>query len=165
LVWLSRLIWTLWFLVQLAMALAMFVAAGPLLFLGLARIHIDALIERRLPWLSWPAMVVLDVGIAWLIARVQLDERRMRRELSDRIKSRALRCPLCEAPLPAWGGVFEECPFEPFAKLWGDRGKPEGCFRLRCESCGCEAWFEAWLDGTVGAHLGWLLENKYKHLL
>ena len=156
------------FVAQIAAAailFSVFVASVPLLFAGLAWLHMDALFGRRLPWLSWPAIVVLDTGIGWVLVLSTLNEMRLRRELPAKVRSRALRCPLCEGPVPAWDGAFERCPPPAPFPHWGDWGPPEGCFRVGCDCCGQNILFAAWLDGTVRAHPGWLFEHKYKQIL
>jgi hypothetical protein len=102
--------------------------------------------------------------VGWAFIRSGVPERRLRRELPGKIKSRALRCPICGDLLPAWGGVFERCPDDPIHATYaygamkeGD-GAPLSSFRIRCARCDRDAWFSAWLDGTVRPHFGWLWE-------
>jgi hypothetical protein len=129
-----------------------------LLFGGIAWLHADALFERRLPWVSWPAIVAFDGWIGWYLVRSKRDEMRLRRKLPGKIKLQALHCPLCGGPLRTWGGAFERCPPMP-PHVSGVGEDPEGCFRLRCETCERDVWFAAFLDGTIRPHISWVLEN------
>ena len=135
-------------------------AAITLPVVAIAWLHADALFERRLPWVSRPAVIVLDACIARWILCVELEKVRLRRDLPGKVRSRAFRCPVCDGPLPAWGGAFERCPTGPSYR-WGDWGQPEGCFRLGCEACGRDVPFAAWLDGTVRPDPYWVSRFKY----
>src|SRR4051812_39177592 len=96
----------LWWLVlagELAgggMVAVLLMSVIPLSFVGIVWLHEDALFKRRFPWVSWPVMVAFDVGFGWLLVRIQCDAMRQRRELPGKIGARALRCPLCDGPLP-----------------------------------------------------------------
>lgn len=103
--------------------------------------------------------------VAWALILRFARERRLRGELPSKIRSRALRCPICGDPLPAWSGVFEACPYDPVHATYGitggnekGGGPPESNFRLRCARCDRDIWFSAWLDGTIRLHLGWLVD-------
>jgi hypothetical protein len=137
------------------------IAKQPRMVCVLPVITINAWFDRRWPWISWPLTIVFDGFCAWWVVHAQVEDRRLRRDLPAKIKSTALRCPLCKGPLPFWAGVFERCPLEPFPIR--EDGRPEGCFRLGCDPCGRDVWFTAWLDGTVRPHSGWMWENKYQY--
>ena len=157
-------LWWLWLSVQLLMVplfLAAVTMAVALVLVGISWFHADAWFDRRWPWISWPLTIVFDGFCAWWVVHTSVEDRRLRRDLPAKIKSQALRCPLCKGPLPVWAGVFERCPLEPFP-LRVD-GRTEGCFRLSCAPCGRDVWFTAWLDGTVRPHSGWIWENKYQY--
>jgi hypothetical protein len=102
--------------------------------------------------------------VAWAFIHHGAHERRLRRELPAKIKARAFRCPICGDTLPAWGGVFENCPADPVHATYASGGTekgggpPESSFRLGCARCDRDIWFSAWLDGTVRLHFGWLWE-------
>jgi hypothetical protein len=157
-------LWRLWLSVQLLMVplfLAAVTMAVALVLVGISWFHADAWFDRRWPWISWPLTIVFDGFCAWWVVHTQVEDRRLRRDLPAKIKSQALRCPLCKGPLPVWAGVFERCPLEPFPIR--EDGRPEGCFRLGCDPCGRDVWFTAGLDGTVRPHSGWIWENKYQY--
>ena len=125
-------LWWLWLSAQFLMVplfLAAVTMAVALILVGISWFHADAWFDRRWPWISWPLTIVFDGFCEWWVVHTQVEDRRLRRDLPAKIKSQALRCPLCKGPLPVWAEVFERCPLEPFPSR--EEGRPEGCFRLR----------------------------------
>jgi hypothetical protein len=102
--------------------------------------------------------------VSWAVVCYGAHERRLRRELPAKIRSRALRCPICGEKLPAWDGEFEKCPDDPVCSIYDCGAKEKGAgpplasLRLRCARCDRDVWFSVWLDGTFRLHFGWLWE-------
>ena len=125
------------------------IIAGMLLLACVSIVAADALYDRRWPWLSIPATAA---GCSFLLRAIFLMVR-ARRRMFAAIKGRALDRPSCGAPLPRWDGSFRRNPHEPECIDWIGR-PPEGSFRLHCDRCLRDAWFHAYVDGSVN-HVDW----------
>lgn len=131
----------------MALTLAMFsgfmlAGAGALFCLKL--VIDDAVLERRMIWLSWPATAAVGVLLSWAIVRAVLQRQRMVAGL----KARDFDCPSCGGRLPPWDGVFRNDPDEWDCVDWIE-GTPWGRMRFRCSRCRRDVWFYAWISGNV----------------
>ena len=132
-------LWGLWIACRVAAGLLVIMAftfAIAMVLVAISWFHADAWFDRRWPWISWPLTIAFDGMAAWWIVRTEVEKRRLRRELPGKITSAAFQCPLCQAPLPGWRGVFETLPAgavpSPLGQLGTSRGVlPVGLHPMR----------------------------------
>ncbi len=124
-------------------ALIGLIVAGVLVLVVVSLALGDALFERRFPWISVPATIIVGLCVLWLACR----NVKLRRGLFAKVRIQVLTCPSCGGRLPLCNGSFRRNPHEWECIDW--IGTPPESFRVACDRCGRDAWFYVYSDGTV----------------